>query len=495
MKKNTLLSVIIAVLCISTTLNAQTKEDPTWVSAYIGHHEYNGDYTNEMFRFDIPKDMAFGVGLQRYINKSFDFNYNLTIGSLDRDYGSRRFRKFFWNNNLQMKFKLANGSILKEESSVKPFVTLGAGFTPFTGGSDNISNNVTIQIPLGFGFDVPINEDLSFVFQTTFNRSFNDYIDGRTSDNGTTLVDDKNHDDFMIHTIGLKYNLFKTKDMDGDGVRDSKDLCIDAIGPEATMGCPDSDMDLIADKDDQCPNTAGLEAFSGCADTDSDGIADYDDECPGIAGEAAYNGCKDTDADGVADPKDVCPSIAGLSSMMGCPDSDMDGIVDSKDVCPKMAGSEENGGCPDSDNDGVLDKDDDCPNEVGAPGNKGCPGISEEVQEQLDVIFTNLLFGSNSSVIDASSLDDLDNLVSIMLNDESLKLSIEGHTDSRGRDEYNLSLSQLRADAVKTYLVEKEVAADRITSVGYGETKPIDTNETPEGRNKNRRVVLDLSYD
>lgn len=495
MKKNTLLSVFIAVLCISTTVNAQTKDDPTWVSAYLGHHEYDGDFTNEMLHFDIPNDMALGIGIQRYINESFDFNYNLTLGSLDSDYGARRFRKFFWNNNFQLKFKLANGTILKEESAVKPFFTLGAGFTPFVGKSESIDNNVSIQVPFGFGFDIPINEDLSFVYQTTYNLTFNDYIDGRTEDYGTSNVDSKGHDDFMIHTVGLKFNLFKKKDIDGDGVRNNKDLCVNEAGPEATMGCPDSDMDFIADKDDACPDIAGLTAFNGCADTDSDGIADYDDACPEISGEAAYNGCKDTDADGIADPKDDCPNIAGLESFMGCPDTDMDGIIDSKDICPKLAGTSENGGCPDTDMDGVLDKDDDCPNEVGAPGNSGCPGISEEVKEQLDVIFQNLLFESNSSVIVESSLDDLENLASIMMNDESLKLGIEGHTDSRGRAEYNLSLSQLRADAVKSFLVEKGIDESRVTATGYGETQPIETNETADGRNKNRRVVLDLTYE
>ncbi|GAB5410373.1 MAG: hypothetical protein BalsKO_27380 [Balneolaceae bacterium] len=500
MNKNTLLSVIITVLCLSTAINAQTKEDPTWVSVFIGQNDYNGDFGNELFQFEFPNDFTAGFGVHHYLNSSFDINFNSSFGTLDND-DPTAFWVNFWNNNLQAKYKLANGKLFAENSKIKPFATLGLGVTSFTKGTNylnpdrDIRNNVSVQIPFGFGFEVPLSNDLDFIFQTTYNRTFNDYIDERTEDNGNSFVDDRNHDDFLTHTIGIKYNLFKKKDADGDGVRDNKDLCVNQAGPEQTMGCPDGDMDLIADKDDQCPETAGLSQFNGCADTDRDGIADYDDACPEISGEAKYSGCKDTDADGIADPEDQCPNIAGLISTGGCPDGDADGIIDSKDLCPKVAGPSEKNGCPDTDNDGVLDKDDDCPNEVGAPGNNGCPGISEEVQEQLDVIFQNLLFGSNSSVIDPSSLDDLDNLATIMSNDETLKLSIEGHTDSQGRAEYNLSLSQLRADAVKAYLIEKSIDENRITAIGYGETKPIDTNETAEGRNKNRRVVLDLSYE
>jgi len=110
------------------------------------------------------------------------------------------------------------------------------------------------------------------------------------------------------------------------------------------------------------------------------------------------------------------------------------------------------------------------------------------------VIFQNLLFATNSANIDPTSLDDLDELVNIMEEDQGLRLSIEGHTDTRGNNEYNLELSRLRAEAVKTHLVSGGISTDRISAVGYGETRPIASNDTPEGRLKNRRVELNLSY-
>lgn len=491
MKHSALLIIFLFSLFVSQGVKAQTETDKTWISAFIGQHDYRGDYGNEFFTFQMPKDLAIGVGVHHYLSPSFDLNYNFLFGSIDTD----RFWVNAFNQNLQAKFKFANGSILDEDVAVKPFATLGFGITSLGNGSPEIDKITRSQIPMGIGFEIPINDDLNFIFQTTYNRSLNnDYIDGRSAKYSNTLVDDRNHDDLLTHTIGIKFNLFKKKDADGDGVKDKDDLCINEVGSIETMGCPDMDKDLVADKDDLCPNVAGLSEFNGCPDTDSDGIEDAEDECPTTMGDKIFNGCTDTDGDNVSDPKDLCPTVAGLESTNGCPDSDSDSIIDSKDKCPEEAGSLNNGGCPDSDEDGIIDLEDECPNEAGSTGNNGCPGISEDVQKELDVIFNNLVFGNNSSEIDASSLDDLEKLSEIMANDKDLKLAIEGHTDSRGAAEYNLSLSQSRADAVKNYLVDHGIDAARITSTGFGETKPIDTNDTAEGRTNNRRVELLLSY-
>jgi outer membrane protein OmpA-like peptidoglycan-associated protein len=72
------------------------------------------------------------------------------------------------------------------------------------------------------------------------------------------------------------------------------------------------------------------------------------------------------------------------------------------------------------------------------------------------------------------------------------KFSIEGHTDADGKDASNQTLSESRAAAVQGYLVEHGIAASRLTSVGYGETKPIDSNKTKAGKANNRRVEVKL---
>ncbi|MBO6795262.1 MAG: OmpA family protein [Balneolaceae bacterium] len=486
MRLKSLTLLLAGLFIINTNVFAQTEQDKTWLSFNIGTQEYKGDFENEFFSFKFAKDFTFGLGVHHYLSESFDLSYNINLATLDNDDPT-----IFWatalNNNLTAKYKLANGTILAEDSKIRPFVAAGLGFSAFIDSSPNVDNNASFHIPLGLGFEVPITDDINFIYQSSFNRTFDDEIDGLTGG-------DKDHDDMFFHTIGLKMNLFKKKDMDGDGVTDNRDNCPTEMGPAETMGCPDADMDLIADNVDMCPNTAGLAEFNGCADSDSDGISDIEDECPNTAGLSQFDGCADSDADGIADPADDCPNTAGLARFNGCPDSDGDQIIDSMDDCPTVTGLEAFKGCPDTDGDGIEDKEDACPTEIGEAGNKGCPGVSEAVKEELAEIFENLQFGNNSAVIAESSMDDLETLYNIMMRDENLMLSIEGHTDSRGAADYNLALSQNRADAVKAFLVDKGINTDRITATGFGETQPIDTNETAEGRNNNRRVELNLDY-
>jgi outer membrane protein OmpA-like peptidoglycan-associated protein len=94
----------------------------------------------------------------------------------------------------------------------------------------------------------------------------------------------------------------------------------------------------------------------------------------------------------------------------------------------------------------------------------------------------------------SKSFKGLDEVVKIMAADQAMKITIDGHTDNVGSDASNQKLSENRANAVKSYLVKKGVDANRIEVTGYGETKPIADNKTAAGRQKNRRVELELKY-
>ncbi|MEP1304817.1 MAG: OmpA family protein [Balneola sp.] len=483
-----ILSFLFLAAITSFGANAQTSDNKTWLSLNVGNHQYDGDFGNEMASFDIIKDVSVGFGVHQYLNKSFNFNYALNYGLLDTDYGPNRFNKHFFNNNFTANFNLANGIILKERSLIQPFVGTGASLTYFTGEDKNIDDNLSFAIPIVAGFDVPVSQGLSLEFKGTYNRTFNDEIDGSVG------VDGQDHDDFFIASVGLKFRLSGAKDSDGDGIKDKIDACVNVPGNEATDGCPDNDNDGIINSEDLCPDVAGEASNRGCPDSDGDSIVDFEDACPNTAGTAEFNGCSDTDGDKIPDGDDLCPEVKGTSATDGCPDDDGDGIKNSVDLCPAFAGTTEFGGCPDSDDDGIIDKEDECPTLKGIKPNKGCPEVDAEVRKKLDVIFTNLLFATNSANIDPTSLDDLDELVKIMSEDEDLRLSIEGHTDSRGDNAYNLELSSLRAQAVKQYLVNGGISADRIKAVGYGETRPLASNDTAQGRLKNRRVELNISY-
>ncbi|MCB0539022.1 MAG: OmpA family protein [Bacteroidetes bacterium] len=289
----------------------------------------------------------------------------------------------------------------------------------------------------------------------------------------------------------------KIKDKDKDHVSNKKDNCKKDPGPWATQGCPDKDNDGITDDIDKCPDVAGVEKFKGCPDTDGDGIQDSQDECPEVAGIEEFKGCPDTDGDGIKDSEDKCPQVAGLKEYNGCPDTDGDGLIDSEDDCPQVAGPKENNGCPfaDDDKDGVINKEDKCPNTPGPKENNGCPIIEKEVEEALDLAFKNLEFETGKSIIKKSSYSSLDNLTQILKDHPDYRLLVEGHTDSVGSAESNMTLSQARANAVKDFLMKKGVSGDKIITKGFGETKPVASNDTAAGRQENRRVEMTIVFE
>jgi OmpA-OmpF porin, OOP family len=260
------------------------------------------------------------------------------------------------------------------------------------------------------------------------------------------------------------------------------------------FGGKDTDGDGIYDVDDECPETPGLPEFNGCPDTDGDGIEDRNDACPNTPGLAEFNGCPDTDGDGIPDPQDACPTVAGLASMNGCPDADGDGITDAEDACPNEAGPKSNNGCPyeDRDGDGVLDKDDECPDVPGTVANNGCPEVTVEIINQLNEYSKTILFDYDKATIRQESYSALQSIADIMKEYPSANFHVEGHTDSRGSDAYNLKLSRERAASVMEYLTTIGIPASRLTSEGYGEERPIATNNTKAGRQQNRRVEISL---
>ncbi|MBK7149898.1 MAG: OmpA family protein [Bacteroidetes bacterium] len=264
----------------------------------------------------------------------------------------------------------------------------------------------------------------------------------------------------------------------------------------ALKGCPDTDKDGILDKNDSCVTEPGLAEFYGCPDRDSDKIPDKLDLCPDIPGLAKFKGCPDKDGDGVEDRFDKCPDIPGDTAHFGCPDTDGDGLYDYEDNCIQVKGPRENKGCPypDRDGDGVYDRDDACIDVFGVAENKGCPMLEKKEIETVKTAFENLEFETGKDIIRTSSYASLNSLAMLLVKKANYGLRIEGHTDNVGSDSNNLILSQKRATAVKNYLKKKGVEGNKLEDFGYGESKPIATNDTPEGRQKNRRVEMTITF-
>jgi outer membrane protein OmpA-like peptidoglycan-associated protein len=116
-----------------------------------------------------------------------------------------------------------------------------------------------------------------------------------------------------------------------------------------------------------------------------------------------------------------------------------------------------------------------------------------QFQEVIAKAYDNLNFKTGSATITNSSFPFLDGIAEYMKSNPSYTLTITGHTDNTGSEEYNQKLSEDRAEAVKAYLVKKGVGEISITAIGKGESEPIADNNTPEGREKNRRVVFSVT--
>jgi OmpA-OmpF porin, OOP family len=242
-------------------------------------------------------------------------------------------------------------------------------------------------------------------------------------------------------------------------------------------------------------------------DSDGDGLNDDVDECPhdpeDFDGYQDEDGCPDpdNDNDGIPDVDDACPNdpedVDGFEDEDGCPDhdNDGDGLADGIDECPNdpedIDGFEDEDGCPDPDNDGdgVADVVDKCPNEY-AETPDGCPEKYKlvVVTDKKIELKQTVYFDYDKAVIKRRSFPLLDEVAQALADNPDLHVDVEGHTDSRGPDDYNKALSQQRAEAVRDYLVAQGVDESRLNPVGYGEDKPIADNRTKAGRDQNRRV-------
>jgi outer membrane protein OmpA-like peptidoglycan-associated protein len=116
----------------------------------------------------------------------------------------------------------------------------------------------------------------------------------------------------------------------------------------------------------------------------------------------------------------------------------------------------------------------------------------EMKEKQLSVRINNIFFDFNKSELKSESYLELDRLYNFLKDNPEIKVEISGHTDNVGTDEYNMNLSQARANTVKEYLVGKGIDSERIISKGYGKSKPVSTNDTDEGRQLNRRVEFKI---
>lgn len=495
---NRIFTLLFFIICIVALHSANAQ------SGAIGIHgtltEYAGDLNGNKYHFYGFKFKQYGaaLSLHQYLNPSFNLVEKFSFNQLRYENQSETLGvdADFYVVNVKLKYKFNNGYIFKEDAVIAPFLVAGIGATyidsreyTYTSVAKITDGEIKANLAAGAGILFQFNDRLGLEVANTINVPVYDAWDG---------VDQGGNDLYLQHSVGLIFNFRKPKDTDNDGVPDRRDKCADTPiqAKVDDRGCPiDSDKDGVADYHDKCPAIAGKETLEGCPDKDNDNVADPDDRCPDVPGIARFLGCPDTDNDGIEDSKDKCPNLAGLDNFDGCPDTDGDGVQDSLDKCPNTEKGiqVDDTGCPaDSDGDGVIDAIDRCPTSKGEVANNGCPVVKEEVKKRLNFAMRGIMFETGKATLKASSSPVLDEIVSILAEYTDYNLKMGGHTDSNGSNATNLKLSQARVDAVKSYLINKGVAASRIQATGYGEEQPVATNKTAAGRAQNRRVALEL---
>lgn len=390
------------------------------------------------------RDMSPGLGLAYYEGLTEQIDFVATLGGSYVKYPFSYYagvkpssdNKFLLETSASLNFKL-----LSDKYFLVPYLSLGLGGSMYGG------TYFAAYMPTGVGLQLNLGEG-------TFVHTMFGY-NAKVSSLAT------NH---LTYSIGI-----------GSPLKEKKETPV--VAPPPPPPAPvdkDSDGDGILDSKDKCPSVPGVAKYDGCPvpDTDGDGINDENDKCPTVKGLAKYNGCPvpDTDKDGINDEEDKCPNVPGVARYQGCP-------------------------IPDTDKDGINDEEDKCPNVPGVRENNGCPVIKEEVVKKVATSAKNIFFATGSDKLLAKSFKSLNDVAAILKEDSALKLDIEGHTDNTGSDKINVPLSQKRAKSVFDYLVNKGgIDASRLTSEGFGSSKPVADNKTAKGRSLNRRVEMKLKY-
>jgi len=251
----------------------------------------------------------------------------------------------------------------------------------------------------------------------------------------------------------------------------------------------------------------GLSMFApsrSAGDADHDQVADARDACPGtpVGVPVDRRGCPlDSDADAVANGIDRCPNTPAGAQVdrIGCPmDADRDGVFDGIDQCAgtPARSAVDTRGCPfDADADGVADQLDRCPGTARGVtvDAAGCP-VRDTSAALLPlrgpVVLRGVSFETGSSALTPASYGVLDGIGAALVAHPDIRVEIAGYTDDAGAPGTNVRLSQLRAEAVRAYLVSRGVGAGRLSARGYGSANPVASNTTAAGRAQNRRVEL-----
>lgn len=487
MKKAIIAALILVTATASMTSAVEWKQrlgigirGPLFAPMIKGSN-YSGVTTVEPYMMGLGGNLDIKYGITNSfviaVSGGYWFTYDDTLATVDQSF------KLNNKDNASRKLTMIPISLTGQwyfvpTSNVQPYL-LGGLSMDLSKYEDLIVNvgtkysSTDLTAKVGAGINFWIGESFTFDLSGRFS-----YLLNNMSSDATLNYEETDTRPFLgvlEPAIGLTFFVTGAKDTDGDGIKDKYDQC------------PDTPRGALVDE-------------YGCPlDTDGDGVFDGIDACEDTPKGAIVDisGCPlDTDMDKVPDGLDMCPDtpLGVLVDDYGCPlDEDKDGVPDFLDQqlnTPAGALVDSVGIALDTDGDGVADGIDKCP-ETGegvVVDEFGCPTAKPLTEK----IVLNIQYAPGSVEPDEEAKVILDDIAMRMKIYTNAKIEVNGYTDALGSSRSNLKLSQKRAEAVKKYLVEKGIDPDRMKPKGFGEDKKyfIATNETPEGRQKNRRVEI-----
>lgn len=477
MKRFLFISVLIVTFSLTT--NAQESSLDTWsigigATNTIMHGDLysihnDADFFNVGFYVSLNKMIspAFGFELKGQVlnlsGTAQDFSSAYPILYTDRLLGETYFEGETFGGELNLVLNLnglAKNPYAKKERKLNVLTYLGIGYHSYTSKLyDKETNEVLIDYAnvigrdgnaksmyfnTGLGLRYKLSNRLDIELRQNINFNNEDNLDAAISDK-------QNYETFFTTNLGIAFKLNKNGDKNiiwQDNNDESEPTIIEAkeeVKETPVLTLEDDDKDGVInqfDKEKNTPEGAIVYGNGIAIDTDKDGVIDLYDKCP----------LKPSNT------KDGCPEVL---------DTDQDGVPDNIDLCINVKGTKANRGCPEEKN-----------------------AITEVEKTTIISLAKNIYFASGKAILSDLSKKELEKIANIMYDNSNASFIIEGHTDSGGDKDYNIRLSQDRANAVMNYLIKLGVRPSNLKSIGYGFSKPLYNNRSSDGRQLNRRVEI-----